>query len=191
MLNIERTDAEIMMRGIASAVRYRGKLSDTQARILGSVGKYLLNCDVDVNELEPIAPSDFADAITDEQLRLRAVHGMVTLEIVANPVPLEVTGQVERFANALSVDEEMLDVAKDYAKGAMDVAIGDLIRNSYVAEPPPFPIPRDSRMRSSSSGFSSRAMSPLFLAWRPPIRATYPSQAARSGSSTPFDVVWH
>jgi hypothetical protein len=84
--------------------------------------------------LEPIAPSDFADAITDEQLRLRAVHGMVTLEIVANPVRLEVTGQVERFANALSVDEEMLDVAKDYAKGAMDVAIGDLIRNSYVAE---------------------------------------------------------
>jgi hypothetical protein len=131
-LSAER--GELLMRGIASAVRHKGTLTDTQTGVLGSVGKYLLGVEIAPGDLEPLGPHEFADAVTDEDLRLRAVHGMLVLEILANPVPAEVTAQVEQYSKALHVDEEMLIVARDYSKGAMDVAMGDLIRNSYVAE---------------------------------------------------------
>jgi hypothetical protein len=128
------TQAEAVLRGIASVVRYRGALTDTQSSILGSVGKYLLDVDIDPEDLEPLGPEELADRVTDEELRRRAVNGMVTLQIVADPIAPEVSAQVARYATALHVDEGMLDVARDYAQGAMDVAMGDLIRNSYIAE---------------------------------------------------------
>jgi hypothetical protein len=132
--DLDADQVEAMMRGLTSAVRYRGRLTDTQASLLGSIGTYLLGIDTDPRELDAISPADLADAVTDKELRLRAVHGMVALQIVANPVPADVNAQVERFAEALHVDDGMLAVARDYSKGAMDVAMGDLIRNSYVAE---------------------------------------------------------
>jgi hypothetical protein len=134
MNDVEAPQAEAILQGIASAVRYGGTLTDTQTSILTSVGKYLLGVEIAPGDLEPLGPAALADAVTDEELRLRAVHGMVTLEIVADPVRAEVSDQVDRYAKALHVDEDMLMVARDYSKGAMDVAMGDLMRNSYVAE---------------------------------------------------------
>jgi hypothetical protein len=134
MVDIAATRAEALLRGIASAVRYRGELSDTQCSILDSLGKYLLDVDTPPDELAPLSPTELADALTDKDSRLRAVHGMVALEIVSDPLPSEVSAQVDRYAMALQVDEGMLAVARDYSKGALDVAMRDMIRNSYVAE---------------------------------------------------------
>jgi hypothetical protein len=134
MTQMDADQAEALIQGITSAVRYRGRLTDTQTKLLASIGTHLLGIDTDPRELEPISPADLADAVTDEKLRLRAVHGMLALEIVTKPVPAQVNAQVEQYAEALGVDEGMLAVARDYANGAMDVAMGDLIRNSYVAE---------------------------------------------------------
>lgn len=52
---------------------------------------------------------------------------------MANPVPPAMNARVETYARALRVAEGMLAVARDYATGAMAVATGDLIRNSYPA----------------------------------------------------------
>jgi hypothetical protein len=134
MTPLDADQAEAMLRGITSAVRYRGRLTDTQTSLLASIGTYLLGIHTDPRELDPISPADLADAVSDQELRLRAVHGMLALEIIANPVPADVSTQVEQYAEALHLDEGMLSVARDYANGAMDVAMGDLIRNSYVAE---------------------------------------------------------
>jgi hypothetical protein len=41
---------------------------------------------------------------------------------------------VERDAAALGVDEKMLDVTRDYSRGALDVAQKDYVRNSYVLD---------------------------------------------------------
>jgi hypothetical protein len=126
--------AHVMMRGLASAVRDDGNLSETQRRMLSAVGTFLLGCETRPDELAPITPAELAAAITDETLRRRAVHGMVALEIIANPVPPSVQAQVEDFARALDVDEGMLTVARDYSQGAMDLARDDYIRNSYPLE---------------------------------------------------------
>jgi len=127
-------DAELVLRGIASAVRGDGTLTDTQTAILGAIGTYLLDVSTPLDELAPVSPEDLAAAITDPTLRRRMVHGMVTLEIVLDPVPPEVAARVEQYARALDVDEGMLTVARDYSQQAMDQAMADYVRNSYPAQ---------------------------------------------------------
>jgi hypothetical protein len=48
--------AEVIMRGLASAVRSEGALTDTQSNLLGALGKYLIGSDTPPAELEPISP---------------------------------------------------------------------------------------------------------------------------------------
>jgi len=130
----DRDVAEVLMRGLASAVRSDGALSATQASMLSALGAYVIGCDVDPTQLEPISPRQLADAIPEPSLRRRMVHGMVALEIIDDPLPPEVSAQVAAYAEALDVDENMLVVAKDYSQGAMDVARDDYVRNSYPLE---------------------------------------------------------
>jgi hypothetical protein len=126
--------AELMLRGLASAVRADGALSDTQANMLSALGTYVLGCDVAPAELEPITPRQLGDAFPEPSVRRRLVHGMVALEIIQDPLPPEVSAQVAAFADALDVDETMLAVAKDYSQGAMDLARDDYVRSSYPLE---------------------------------------------------------
>ena len=130
----ERDAAELVLRGLASAVRVDGALTDTQTAILGAIGAYLLEVSIPLDELEPISPEELAAGITDPTLRRRTVHGMVTLEIVLDPVPPEVAARVEQYAHALDVEEGMLTVARDYSQLAMDQAMADYVRNSYPAQ---------------------------------------------------------
>lgn len=131
MEKIEGAQAEIIVRGIATAVGADGGLSTTQAAVLHTVGTHLLDVDADPSALDPIGPEDLADALPDEALRRRVVHGMTALEILAQPVSPVVTEQVAAYAQALHIDEAMLEVARDYSQGAMDIAVQDWVRNSY------------------------------------------------------------
>ena len=125
--------AEMMVRGIASAVGGDTGLNAAQAGILGAVGRYVFGVETPVEQLEPLGASELAAAL-DPVLARGAVRGMVTLEIVAEPVTPELAARVESYANALGIDEQMLQVARDYSKGALDVAQQDYLRNSYVLE---------------------------------------------------------
>jgi hypothetical protein len=130
-VGVETSQAELFMRGVASAVRSDGSLSPTQTSVLTAVGRYVLGVDVAIADLEPLRPAQLADALPDAQLRVRAVHAMIALETVAMPVDPRVAARVEEYAAAMGVDDGMLAVARDYSRRAMDVAIGDLARNGY------------------------------------------------------------
>jgi hypothetical protein len=134
MVTVEPTQAEALLRGLASALSVDGQVNEVQRSVLEVLGQHLFGVSTPTGELAPLTPTELAVAITDENLRERVVHGMVALEILANPVSPEVVKRVEAYAAALSVDEGMLAVARDYSAGAMSVATGDLLRNSYVAE---------------------------------------------------------
>jgi hypothetical protein len=97
------------------------------------MARYVFAVDTPVEQLEPLGAKELADAL-DPVLARGAVRGMVTLEIVAEPVTPELAARVESYAGALGVDENMLQVARDYSKGAMDVAQQDYLRSSYVLE---------------------------------------------------------
>jgi len=134
MPDLDAGTREALLRGLASAVRRDGELTPTQTNLLTAVGGHLLGVETPIADLAPITPTELAGAVTDPEVRVRVVHGMVALEIIAEPVSAAVHDQVVAFASALGVDEAMLSVAHDYADGAMDQATQDFLRNSYIAE---------------------------------------------------------
>jgi hypothetical protein len=131
MAELETDQAEIVMRGLVSAVGEDGTLTDLQERLLSALGEYVIGSPTPLGELEPITPTALADALPDEALRRRVVHGMATLEIVTKPLPAGVAARVDEFARALHVDEGMLAVARDYAQDSLDIAVQDFLRSSY------------------------------------------------------------
>jgi hypothetical protein len=125
--------AEAMVRGMASAVGGDTGLTPTQSAVLGAVARDIFGVDAAIDQLGYLSASELA-ATLDPVLSRGAVRGMVTLEIVGDPVQPDVTARVETYAKALAVDEGMLAVARDYSKGALDVAQADFMRNSYVLD---------------------------------------------------------
>ena len=125
--------AEAMVRGMASAVGGDTGLTATQSAVLGVIARDIFEVDTAVDQLEPLSASELA-ATLDPVLARGAVRGMVTLEIVSEAVAPDVAARVETYAEALGIDEAMLDVARDYSKGAKDVAQADFMRNSYVLD---------------------------------------------------------
>jgi hypothetical protein len=125
--------AEAMVRGMASAVGGHTGLTPTQSAVLGAIARSIFGVDAAVDQLEPLSAAELA-ATLDPLLGRGAVRGMVTLEILGDPVQPDVTARVETYAKALGVDEGMLAVARDYSQGALDVAQADFMRNSYVLD---------------------------------------------------------
>ncbi len=133
MFDFQPGQAETMLRGIASAVGGDSGMSPTQASVLAAVGTNIFGIDTPIDQLEPLSATDLA-AELDPILARGAVRGMVTLEIVAEPVTPELATRVDSYAAALGIDDHMLQVARDYSKGAMDVAHDDFFRSSYVLD---------------------------------------------------------
>ena len=133
MFDFQPGQAEAMVRGMASAVGGDDGMSTTQSAVLSAIARYIFGVETPVDELEPLSAAELAAAL-DPVLRRGAVRGMVTLEIVANPVTPALASRVEHYAHELGIDENMLQVARDYSQGAMDVAHNDFLRNSYVLD---------------------------------------------------------
>jgi hypothetical protein len=133
MFDFQPGQAEAMVRGIASAVGGDVGLTPTQTSVLGAIAKHLFDLDTPIDQLAPMSAPELAAAL-DPVLARGAVRGMVTLEIVSEPVTPELVARVDSYAKTLGIDENMLQVARDYSKGAMDIAQQDYLRNSYVLE---------------------------------------------------------
>jgi hypothetical protein len=132
MVTVDPGQAELLVRGLASATGTWGERTETQNAVISAVAAHLLGVTTPTAELDPISPDELGSALTDPTMRTRLVHGMVALEIIADPLPQKMNERVERYAGALQIDDGMLAVARDYANGAMSVATGDLLRNSYA-----------------------------------------------------------
>ncbi len=133
MFDFQPGQAEAMVRGIASAVGGDEGLTPTQASVLGAISHYIFDLDTPVDQLAPMSAAELAAAL-DPVLARGAVRGMVTLEIVSEPVTPELVARVDDYAKTLGIDENMLQVARDYSQGAMDVAQQDYLRSSYVLD---------------------------------------------------------
>ncbi len=132
---IPSADAVLIARGIASAVAPEQGLQPVQISLLGAVTEALLDTTVDFTELEPLEPSELADALGayDPSFRTRVVHQMVLGELILRPIPPAVARQVSDYARALGVDDQFVRVARRYAQGAFGLAWLDLHRSGFAA----------------------------------------------------------
>ncbi|MCU1428428.1 MAG: hypothetical protein JWL83_2428 [Actinomycetia bacterium] len=131
------SEAEVFLlaRGIASAVAPEGGLTTLQAALLPAVSESMTGFRPDVTAVEPLSASGLAEGLRRRNIefRTRIVQLMVLAELILVPLPEDVAARVERYAHELMVDEGMLRVARDYAKGSLGLALIDFDRNGYTA----------------------------------------------------------
>jgi hypothetical protein len=127
-------EAELIARGVASAVDPGGGLAPTQVSLLGAVHSALIGTEVDFSELDPLGPAELADALAVHQpeFRHRIVHVMVLGELILRPIPPEVARRVETYAIALGIDDRFVRIARRYAQGAFGLAWLDLHRSGFA-----------------------------------------------------------
>ncbi len=135
---LTRPDAEEVAwlgRGIVTAVCPPAGHSQLQKLLLKAVFESMTGFSIDPDTIEPIAAEEFASGLARRNLefRSRIVQVMLLGELILVPLPDEVSERVESFATELGVDEGMIQVARDFAKGSMGLALVDFERNGYTA----------------------------------------------------------
>ncbi len=120
-------------RAIATAVSPTSGIADVQAELLGAITSALNGVAVDYRTLDPLSPEEFAALLdgSDLSFREKMVHCMVLGEIVLRPIPSAVAERVASYAQALSVDDEFVQIARQYSDGMYDVAWADLQRHGF------------------------------------------------------------
>jgi hypothetical protein len=137
-----REQIELMARAFATAPAPEGGLTAVQRAVLNALVHSMTGVEVDVGELEPLGPAEFAESMRrrNAAFRHRMVQSMLLAEMLLVPIPPEVTARVETYAQCLSVDDEMMRVVRRIANGSLGLALIDFERSGYfqemLAQPP-------------------------------------------------------
>jgi hypothetical protein len=128
-------EVKTLARGVVSAVRGPDGLTELQKLVIATIFHSMTGHDIAVDAVGPITPVEFADALARRNaiFRTRMVQVMLLAAFVVRPLPEGVAHQLRSFADALGVQDDMMDVAERYAAGALDIANADFARNGYLA----------------------------------------------------------
>jgi hypothetical protein len=135
-------EIHLMIRGVATAAAAPGGLTEVQRAVVNATVEAMSGYEVDVTGMDPLGPDEFAAAMARRnlQFRERMVQLMLLLEMLLVPLPPEVTARVEEYAAALGVQEDMLRVTHQIARGSLGLALVDFQRSGYfeqMLEQPP------------------------------------------------------
>ncbi|WP_042403640.1 hypothetical protein [Streptacidiphilus carbonis] len=131
----DRAETVRIIRGLKGALSGGGGLTELQKLLLRAVSRSMTGFEVDPDTVEPLGARGLAESLAarNEIFRTRVLQLMVLGELVLNPLPEDVCLAVDGYAHALGVDDGMREVAKDYAEGALGLALTDFERNGYTA----------------------------------------------------------
>ena len=123
----------VLCRGFVSAASPPAGLSEVQRLLIEATVPAMTGHPATLHG-EPISPDDFAIELArrDMAFRSRIVQNMVFFALLLRPLPTVVAEQVEAFAAALGVEEDMLSVTRRFATGALGLAAIDFERNGYL-----------------------------------------------------------
>ncbi|HEY7046980.1 MAG TPA: hypothetical protein VH373_07140 [Jatrophihabitantaceae bacterium] len=131
----DAAEAAFVARGVAVAVAPSGGLTPLQVMLLRAFFESMTGHVVDPSTARPIDAAAFAEGLArrNRAFRTRVVQIMLLAELILRPLPAEVAARVEAFADELGIDDDMLDVARRYAAGSLELAEADFARNGYLA----------------------------------------------------------
>lgn len=70
-----------------------------------------------------------------EQVRHRLFHLFILSEVILDPLPAEATKALKDVAALMDIDDDFIDVVRDYGQGAYAIAATDLHRKGYLGTP--------------------------------------------------------
>jgi hypothetical protein len=129
----DAAEVEVLGRGITSAVAPLNGLTELQRLLVDAVSRSMTGFPL-ASEIKPMSAVDFARALRHRNLefRTRIVQVMVLAELVLVPLPESVVAKVEDYAQELGVDESMLRIARETARGNLGLAMIDFDRSGYM-----------------------------------------------------------
>ena len=119
-----------------AAISEHAEASSLQLHLIRALSHSILGVDVQDEDLIPVSAQDLHEALADESehLRHRYAQFLLMLELVAHPLPTAMVESVERYVDALGVQEDLLVMARDYAEQAYGLALTDLARKGYFRD---------------------------------------------------------
>jgi hypothetical protein len=131
----DATEVALLARGVVTAASGPAGLTPLQELLVRALFHSMTGHDVDPAGCAPIGAAEFAAGLArrNQIFRTRILQIMLLVAFVVRPLPEEVAGRLRSFAAALGVHDEMVDVAQQYAAGALDLANTDFQRNGYLA----------------------------------------------------------
>jgi hypothetical protein len=131
----DEEEAAVLACGIVGAVTPPDGLTELQRVLLRAIFVEMTGVRIDPDQVEAMGPEEFAVALArrNEIFRTRIVQVMLIAALILVPLPEEVADRVARYAAELGVDEGMLAVARQYARGSLGLALIDFDRNGYTA----------------------------------------------------------
>lgn len=135
-------ETEQLARAVSTAAAPPGGITHVQRAVINATVESMSGHVLDVGQLPPLGPDEFAEAMRrrDQAFRARMVQTMLLLELLLVPLPREVEARVEQYAAALGVEDQMLRVTRKIASGSLGLALIDFERSGYfekMLERPP------------------------------------------------------
>ena len=111
----------------------------TQIHLVHAIGTALLGLDLDVKEAavdhNSLAGLREEFKNVSEPIRHRLFQLFTLAELILDPLPLKATETLEHAADALGVEDEFIEIAREYSQGAYGIAASDLARKGYMGNP--------------------------------------------------------
>ncbi len=161
-------ETEQLARAVSTAAASPGGITPVQRAVINATIESMSGYVLDVAELPPLGPDEFAEVMRrrNQAFRERMVQVMLLLELLLVPLPPEVSAQVERYADALGVEDSMLRVTRKIASGSLGLALIDFERSGYfekMLERPPVHLHTERALEAAWEGVC--ADEPLASRW--------------------------
>jgi hypothetical protein len=130
----DAAEVELISRGVVTAVTPSGGLTETQLLLLRAVFVAMTGFPATVGAPE-LDPGGLAEGLARRtiEFRTRIVQIMILLGLVLRPIPVEVADRITAYARELCVEDGMLEVARSFAEGSLELAALDFDRNGYTS----------------------------------------------------------
>jgi hypothetical protein len=128
-------EARTIAGGVAAAVAQPDGLTSLQQLLIEAVTESMTGFVLPARRIPRLGPAEFATALArrDEGFRSRMVQFMLLCALVLNPLPEEIVDRIEMYARELGVSNDMLRVARRFARGSFGLALIDFQRSGYMA----------------------------------------------------------
>ena len=111
----------------------------TQLKLVHAIGTALLGVNIDASDAEISSTSlDLMNKElvgVPEPVRHRLFQLFTLIELILDPLPETATETLSEVAEILSVEDEFIEIAREYSQGAYGIAASDLARKGYMGNP--------------------------------------------------------
>jgi hypothetical protein len=129
-------EVQLITRGVVSAASAPSGPTQLQQVLVGSLFKAMTGHEPEVGSLPPLDAEELAVVLArrTEPFRRRILQVMALTGLVVHPLPPQVAENLDRYAEAMSVHDDLLVAVRDLSAHSMALVQVDFDRNGYLRE---------------------------------------------------------